>query len=133
LNGYVETIELSEQGEVTEGSAMNFFLVRDGKLITPTGASDILEGITRRSVIQIAKDMGIEVIERSVDRTELYVADEAFFSGTGAQVAWIDAIDHRTVGTGKIGPITDKIQKKFFEIVRGKDTKYASWLTQITL
>ena len=132
-NGFVEAIELSESGEVTEGTAMNLFIVRDGVLITPSASSDILEGITRRTVMQIASDMGIPTIERSVDRTELYVADEAFFSGTGAQVAWIDAIDHRTVGTGKIGPITDKIQKKFFEIVRGKDTKYASWLTQITL
>lgn len=131
LNGYVETIELSEQGEVTEGSAMNFFMVRDGKLITPTGSSDILEGITRRSVIQIARDMGIEVVERAVDRTELYVADEAFFSGTGAQVAWISDIDHRVVGTGQIGPITQRVQKKFFEIVRGTDATYQSWLTSI--
>jgi len=132
-NGFVEAIELSDSGEVTEGTAMNLFIVRDGVLITPSASSDILEGITRRTVMQIASDMGIPTIERSVDRTELYVADEAFFSGTGAQIAWIDAIDHRTVGTGKIGPITDKIKKKFFEIVRGKDTKYASWLTQITL
>lgn len=132
-NGFVEAIELSESGEVTEGTAMNFFFVRDGKLITPSASSDILEGITRRSVIQIATDMGIEVVERAVDRTELYVADEAFFSGTGAQVAWIDSIDHRTIGDGKIGPLTEKIQKKFFEVVRGKDPKYASWLTKITI
>jgi branched-chain amino acid aminotransferase len=132
-NGFVESIMLSETGEVTEGSAMNLFIVRDGKLITPSSTSDILEGITRRSVIQMALDMGIEVVERVVDRTELYIADEAFFCGTGAQVAWISDIDHRIIGSGTIGPITHKIQKKFFEVVRGEDPRYTSWLTKINI
>jgi branched-chain amino acid aminotransferase len=81
----------------------------------------------------MALDMGIEVVERVVDRTELYIADEAFFCGTGAQVAWISDIDHRIIGSGTIGPITHKIQKKFFEVVRGEDPRYTSWLTKINI
>ncbi len=132
-NGFVDSIMLSETGKVTEGSAMNIFIVRDGKLITPCTTSDILEGITRNSVIQMARDMKIEVVERPIDRTELYVADEAFFSGTGAQVAWISEIDHRILSTGNIGPVTEKIQKKFFQVVRGEDPQYSSWLTRIRI
>jgi branched-chain amino acid aminotransferase len=130
-NGYDEAIMLNKNGYVSEGSAENFFMVRDGVLITPGLSEGILEGITRRSVIQIAKDMGIPVEARSIERTEIYVADEVFLSGTGCQVAWIQSIDKRVI-TEKIGPITKQIQDKFFKIVRGKDTEYRDWRTKVS-
>ena len=130
-NGHDEAIFLSEDGHVAEGSAMNFFMVRDGVLVTPAKHNDILEGITRRTVITLAKDMGIPVEERSIDRSELYVADEAFFSGTGAQISWIQKIDHRTIGSGTRGDITGKIQDLFFSVVRGNEEKYMSWCTKL--
>jgi branched-chain amino acid aminotransferase len=131
-NGYDEAIMLSEAGTVCEGSAENIFLVRDGVLITPAVTDDTLEGITRRSILQIAKDMGISVEQRTVDRSELYIADEVFFSGTGCQVAWVSSIDKRTIGNGKIGDISKILQEKFFAIVRGKDEAYTDWCTKIT-
>ncbi len=130
-NGYDDAIFLSENGHVAEGSAMNLFIVRDGVLITPPKSDDILEGITRRTVLQLAKDIGITVEERSIDRTELYIADEAFFCGTGAQVAWISHIDKRQVGNGKRGEIAGKLQDLFFSVVRGNEKKYASWCTKV--
>lgn len=129
--GHDEAIFLSENGHVAEGSAMNLFIVRDGVVITPGKSDDILEGITRRSILQIAKDQGYAVEERSVDRSELYIADEAFFSGTGAQVAWIQKIDNRVIGDGNMGPITGKIRETFFNAVKGNDENYASWCTKI--
>ncbi|MCX7996402.1 MAG: branched-chain amino acid transaminase [Patescibacteria group bacterium] len=132
-NGHEEAIFLNEAGSVVEGSAMNIFLVRDGVLITPAKYDDILEGITRRSIITLANDMGIPVEERTVDRSELYVADEAFFSGTGAQVSWISAIDHRPVGDGTRGPITTKLQEMFFRVARGQEKKYAKWCTKVAI
>lgn len=131
--GYDEAIFLSEDGHVAEGSAMNLFIVRNGVLITPAFSENILEGITRRTIVKIAEDMGIPTMDRVVDRTELYVADEAFFSGTGAQVAWINKIDDRIIADGKRGPITSKIQDTFFEIVRGNNQKYAEWCTKIKI
>lgn len=130
-NGYDEAIFLDSRGFVSEGSAENIFLVRDGKLITPSITSSILEGITRRSIIQIARDNGIEVVERDISRSELYISDEAFFSGTGVQVAWIKAIDRRVVGNGKIGPITKKLQDLFFKIVTNEVKEYQGWLTPV--
>ncbi len=130
-NGHEEAIFLSENGHVAEGSAMNFFIVRDGVLITPGKSEDILEGITRRTVLKLAKDLGIPVEERAIDRSELYVSDEAFFSGTGAQIAWIQMIDHRTIGDGKRGEITGKIQDLFFRVVRGNEPQYESWCTTL--
>lgn len=132
-NGHEEAIFLNEAGHVSEGSAMNLFIVRDGVLVTPAKTDDILEGITRRSIMEIAKDMGIPVEERSIDRSELYIADEAFFSGTGAQISWIAKIDHRTIGTGKRGPISSKLQDTFFKIVRGEVKEYEKWCTKITI
>ncbi|MFO0703470.1 MAG: branched-chain amino acid transaminase [Patescibacteria group bacterium] len=132
-NGFVEAIELDEAGHVTEGTAMNLFIVRNGKLITSSASSDILEGITRRTVFEIAKDNGIETVERQIDRTELYVSDEAFFCGTGAQIAWISQIDHRKVGNGKMGKITETIRDQFYSAVRGENVKYEKWLTKIKL
>ena len=130
-SGYDEAIFLNEAGHVAEGSAMNIFLVRNGKVITPSVTEDILEGITRRSVMEIATDLGYEVIERVIDRSELYVSDEVFFSGTAAQVAWISQVEGRIIGDGNQGEVSKKIQEMFFNTVRGKDKKYSSWLTTV--
>lgn len=130
-NGHEEAIFLNSGGHVAEGSAMNIFIVRDGVLIAPPKYDDVLEGITRRSVMEIAKDMGIPCEERSIDRSELYIADEAFFSGTGAQISWIAKIDHRTIGNGERGPVSTKIQDMFFKAVRGQEKRYDHWCTKI--
>lgn len=130
-NGYDEAIVLNQDGHIAEGSAMNLFIVRHGKLITPPIFDNILEGITRNTVLQLAHDLGIPVDERSIDRTELYIADEVFFCGTGAQVAIVTEIDHRRIGTGQIGPIGQKLQETYFGVVRGKNDKYADWLTPV--
>jgi len=132
LNGYDEAIVLSQDGHIAEGSAMNLFIVREGKLRTPAVTDNILEGITRNTVIHLAQnELGIEVVERSIDRSELYIADEVLFSGTGAQVAAVVEIDHRRIGSGKMGPVTQKLQETYFGIVRGKIPKYADWLTPV--
>ncbi len=129
--GFDDALMLSADGHVAEGSGANFFMVRDGTLITSPKYADVLEGITRNTILQLAYDLKIPIIEREIDRTEVYIADEAFLSGTGAQVAWIAEVDGRVIGEGKIGPITSKIQKLFFDIVRGKEKKYSNWLTKI--
>lgn len=132
LGGYDDAIVLSSDGHVSEGSAMNLFIVRDGKLITSGVSSNILEGITRATIVELAKnEFGIETVERQIDRTELYVADEAFFCGTGAQVSPITKIDHRDVGAGKIGPISKKLQDLYFDVVKGKKAKYKSWCAPV--
>lgn len=130
-NGCDEAIFLDERGFVSEGSAENLFIVRNGKLITPSIASSILEGITRRTVIEIARDMGIEVIERDITRSELYIADEVFFSGTGVQIAWVKEIDKRIIGDGKIGPITEKLQNFYFDIVTANTPLKEEWRTKV--
>ncbi|PJZ46898.1 branched-chain amino acid transaminase [Leptospira brenneri] len=130
-NGMDEAIFLDARGFVSEGSAENLFIVRDGVIHTPTIPSSILEGITRRSIIQIAKDLGYQVVERDIARSELYIADELFFSGTGVQVAWVKEVDRRVIGNGNIGPITKKIQSIFFETVRGEQPNYMNWLTPV--
>ncbi len=131
LQGFDEAIFLNASGHVAEGSAMNIFLVRRGKLITPAVSEDILEGITRRSIMELAQDNGIEVEERAVDKSELYIADEVFFSGTAAQIAWINKVDGRMIGTGDQGKVSKMIQEVFFNIVRGKEEKYKEWLTPV--
>jgi len=131
-NGYDEAIVLNQDGHIAEGSAMNLFIVRDGKLITPPVSDNILEGITRRAVLYLAQnELGIEAVERSIDRSELYVADEVLFCGTGAQVSAVVEIDHRKIGNGKTGPITQKMQDLFFRVVRGRHPKYMDWLTPV--
>lgn len=130
-NGFDEAIMLMENGEVAEGSAANLFIVRDGVLVTPGRNNDLLEGITRRTILELARDLNIPTEERSVDRSELYVAEEAFFSGTGVQLSWISRIDHRWIGNGKRGPITEKIQDLYFQTVRGETKQYAHWCTKI--
>ncbi|MCJ7740584.1 branched-chain amino acid transaminase [Candidatus Microgenomates bacterium] len=129
--GYDDALMLTSSGHVAEGSAANLFIVRNGALITSEKTADVLEGITRRSIIKLAEDLGIPVEERAIDRTEIYVADEAFLSGTGVQVAWIREVDGRVIGDGKLGPISEKIKQKFFDIVRGREKKYSGWLTKI--
>jgi len=131
LNGFDEAIVLTEAGKVSEGSAENLFMVRGGKLVTPGVNDDILEGITRAGIIEIAAELGIPVVERQIDRSELYIADEIFLVGTGAQVSPVIEVDHRAVGTGKIGELTKRIQSRYFDAVRGKVPAYKHWLTPI--
>lgn len=131
LAGFDDAISLTEDGKVSEGSAMNLFLVMGGKLVTTKSTNNILQGITRDTIITIAKDLGYEIEVRDVDRTELYIADEAFFCGTGAQVSPITNIDHRDLGDGEIGPISAKIQKLYFDIVCGRVPKYKQWCMPI--
>jgi branched-chain amino acid aminotransferase len=132
MNGYDEAIVLTVDGHVSEGSAENLFLVRDGKLITPSITDDILEGITRNGLIQLARqEMGLEPVQRTVDRTELYIADEVFLCGTGAQISPVVEIDHRTVGDGTVGPITRRLTELYFDVVRGRNPAYSDWVTPI--
>lgn len=131
LNGYTEGIALDATGYVTEGSGENIFLVRQGKLWTPPTANSVLPGITRSSVIQIAQDLGITVVEQTIPREMLYVADEAFFSGTAAEVTPIRSVDKVRVGDGKIGPVTRLIQKEFFGIVEGTLPDRHNWFTPV--
>ncbi len=132
LAGADEAIMLNPDGTVAEGSGENLFIVRNGKLITPPPYSNILEGITRKAVIELAEnELEIDVEERPILRSELYVADEAFFTGTAAQIAPIVEIDHVKIGNGKVGEVTSKLQEIFFSIVKGEDSKYYHWLTPI--
>ncbi len=112
---------------------MNLFIVRNGKLVTTNTTDDILEGITRETIMQLAEDLGIPCEVRTVDRTELYISEEAFVCGTGAQVSPITMIDHRPVGDGNRGPITTQLQDLYFEIVRGKVDKYKHWCTPVDI
>jgi branched-chain amino acid aminotransferase len=130
-DGYDEAIFLSRSGHVAEGSAENFFMVRQGSLITPPVTTGLLEGITRNTVMELATDLGIPVVERLIDRSELYLCDEAFVTGTGAQVSPIVEIDHRTVGDGKIGPIATKLQQLYFQVVKGEVPQYRHWCTPV--
>ncbi len=130
--GFHEAIFLRENGMVAEGSAMNIFMIMNGKLITPPPTADILVGITRNTVMQLAREqLGMDVIERSIARTELYVCDEVFFCGTGAQVAPVRSIDRRVLGDGKPGPITRQLQKLYFDVVQGKVPQYRHWCTPV--
>ena len=129
-DGYDEALLLDVDGYVSEGSGENFFLVNNGKLYTPD-LSSCLDGITRDTVITLAHDAGIQVIEKRITRDEVYTCDEAFFTGTAAEVTPIRELDNRTIGAGARGPITEKLQSGFFDIVNGKSDKYAHWLTKI--
>lgn len=129
--GADDAIMLNADGKIAEGSACNLFMVRDGVLITPPINSDILEGITRRTIMELAEELGIPTAQRGIDRSELYLADEAFFCGTGVQVAWIEQIDGRPVGDGKRGPIATQLYDTMFDIFRGRDASHADWLTKV--
>ena len=132
LAGFDDAIVLSESGIVTEGSAMNLFIVMDGKLITTKTTDNILKGITRDTILQLAKEvLNIEVEERVINRTELYIADEAFYCGTGAQISPVTSIDNRDLGNGKAGPISLKLQKLYFDVVKGKVPEYKKWCMPI--
>jgi branched-chain amino acid aminotransferase len=131
--GADEAIMLDLQGHVAEGTGCNLFIVRDGVLITPPVTGDVLEGITRRSILQVAADLGIPTEQRSIDRSELYIADEAFFCGTGVQVAWIETIDGRTIGSGTDPQVTRSIREVMFDTFRGRNDRYADWITRVNV
>jgi branched-chain amino acid aminotransferase len=131
LGGYDEAILLDASGVVSEGSGENIFVARKGVLHTPDLSCSILEGITRDSVITLARELGIPVVEDRMTRDQLWLADEVFFTGTAAEVTPVREIDNRTVGDGTVGPITKRIQARFFEIVRGQDTSHPEWLTRV--
>jgi branched-chain amino acid aminotransferase len=132
LDGYDEALVLTQDGHISEGSAENFFMVRDGQLLTPPVNSNILEGITRETVIELAREeMGLETVERPIDRSEVYVCSEAFFCGTGVQVAAITQVEHRPIGTGTIGPVVSRLREIYFDVVKGKNPKYRHWCTPI--
>ena len=129
--GYDEAIVLTNDGHVSEGSAENLFMVRGGTLITPPVSDNILEGIVRASIMRIAGDLGIPFVERSIDRTELYIADELFLCGTGAQLSPVTSVDHRTVGDGAAGPVTQRLSRVYFDAVRAVSDRYKEWVTPV--
>jgi branched-chain amino acid aminotransferase len=129
--GFDEAIVLNPDGHVSEGSAENLFMVREGALVTPPGTDNILEGIVRQSVIRIAQDEGLTVQVREIDRTELYIADEVFLCGTGAQISPVTSIDHRAIGDGAIGKVTRAISDVYFRAVRGDHERYRAWVTPV--
>jgi len=132
LAGYDEALVLNEDGHVGEASAANIFMVRKGVLISPPNHANVLEGIVRRSIIELAReDLGLEVVERQIDRSEIYLADELMLCGTGIQVAAITKVEHRQIGTGSMGTITRQIRDRFFEVVSGRVEKYRHWLTPV--
>ncbi|MEW6201809.1 MAG: branched-chain amino acid transaminase [bacterium] len=131
-NGFDEAIVLTSDGHVAEGSAMNLFLVKNGIVSTSPTTEDILEGITRDAILTLAcEELKLTVLERKIDRTELYTADELFFCGTGAQVAAIASVDHRVIGNGEFGSITKKIQELYMQVVKAKVPKYKNWCTEV--
>jgi len=132
LGGFDEAVVLNQNGHVSEGSAENIFIVRDGVVFTPPVTDNILEGITRGVVMELCRDvLGFEVIERSIDRSELYSADEAFFTGTGVQIAAIVEVDRRPVGTGAMGPIVRAVRDLYHDVVHGQAERYRHWCTPV--
>ncbi|MFC1929444.1 branched-chain amino acid transaminase [Chloroflexota bacterium] len=131
-NGYDEAIMLSPDGHVSEGSGENIFLVTDGKLVTPASYNNILMGITRSTVIELAQEeLGVEIIERQIDRSELYTAEECFLTGTAAHITPVAEIDQRQVGNGEVGKITKKLQVFYTDVIRGNNRKYLKWCTPV--
>jgi len=132
-NGFDEAIMLNANGYVAEGSSENLFILRDGKLITPDNSDDVLEGITRKSIMDLARnELGVETITRHIGRTELYTADECFLCGTGAEITPVTKLDHREIGNGQVGEFTERLREVFFDVVRGRRPEYASWLYPVT-
>jgi len=132
LAGFDEAIMLTHDGHVSEGSGENIFIVIDGKLVTPAPSENILIGITRQSVMELAKnELGIETIERQVDRSELMSASECFMTGTAAEITPVVEVDRRPIGAGKVGEVTSELQKRFFEVVRGHNKRYQAWCTPV--
>ncbi len=131
LNGFDEAVVLTMDGHVNEASAANLFMVRDGIAFTPPVSDDLLEGVTRKALFEILKNEGIPYETRSIDRSELYIADEVLLCGTGVQVSPVIEVDHRKVGSGAIGPISSLIRERYFDAVRGRLPEYSHWLTPI--
>jgi branched-chain amino acid aminotransferase len=132
MNGFDEAIMLDTDGHVSEGSAENLFMLRNGIAYTPPVTSNILEGITRQTIMTLlSEDLNIPVVERMIDRTELYVCDELILCGTGAQIAPVGSVDHRPVGKGGIGEVGRSLQNLYFDVVRGKVAKYSNWCTPV--
>ena len=131
LNGFDEAIVLTADGHVNEASAANLFMVRDGVAITPPVTDDILEGVTRKAIIELLRNEKVPVEVRSIDRSELYIADEMFLCGTGVQISPVVEIDHRPVGSGSIGPVGSLVRDRYFDAVRGRLPEYSHWLTEI--
>lgn len=131
LNGYDEAVVLTADGHVNEASAANLFMVRDGVALTPPVSDDLLEGVTRKAIFEVLANEGIPVEVRSIDRSELYVADEVLLCGTGVQISPVIEVDHRPVGSGEIGPIGRLIRDRYFDAVRGRLPQYGHWLTPI--
>ena len=128
LSGFDEALVLDHNGHISEGSAMNIFMVRDGVLVTPPVTDNILEGITRKAVIELARnELELEVRERSIDRTEVFIAEELFMTGTAAQIVAVTKVDHRPVGGGTMGPVTTKLRTLYDDVLRGKNKKYEHW------
>ena len=126
--GFDEALVLDGNGHVSEGSAMNIFMVRDGMLITPPVTDNILEGITRRTLMELARnELEIPVVERSINRTEVFIAEELFMTGTAAEVTAITKVDHRPIGAGKMGPITTKLRALYQDVIRARNPKYTGW------
>jgi branched-chain amino acid aminotransferase len=133
LNGYDEALVLTADGHASEASAANMFVVRDGLLLTPPVNDDILEGVTRQAIFELAASLGLRIEIRSIDRSEIYIADEMFLCGTGVQVSPVIELDHRPVGTGVAGPITRRIREAYFDAVRGRTPAFKHWLTPIPI
>ena len=132
LNGFDEAIVLNADGHVSEGSGENIFIVRGGKLITPAPSDNILEGITADTVVELAAaELGVETIQRPIDRSELYIADEVFMTGTAAHLTPVVEIDRRAIGDGRAGPVTRELSDLFFDAIRGKSEKYRHWCTAV--
>jgi len=132
LNGFDEAIMLTAEGHVSEGSAENLFMLRKGTLYTPPVTDNLLEGITRDTIITLVREeLGVPVVERTIDRTELYVADELLLCGTGAQIAPVGSVDHRPVGTGAVGELGRALQQLYFKVVRGELPKYTHWCSPV--
>jgi len=130
-DGYDEALLLDSAGFVSEGAGENIFVIKSGVIYTPDLSAGALNGITRNTVLHIAKDLGLEVVQKRITRDEVYIADEAFFTGTAAEVTPIRELDRVEIGSGSRGPITEKIQSAFFDIVNGRNPKYAHWLTKV--
>jgi branched-chain amino acid aminotransferase len=131
LGGYDEALLMDTNGYVSEGSGENFFIVKKGRLITPPLSASILEGVTRDTILTLAREEGIPVAEEMLTRDQAYLADEAFFTGTAAEVTPIREIDNRKIGNGGVGEITKRLQARFFEVVKGGDTSHPEWLTRV--
>ena len=132
VNGYDEAIMLAENGNVSEGSAENLFIIKNRTLVTPSVTDSVLEGITRATLIEVARtELGVPTVERTVQRTELYTADEVFLCGTGAQVSPVVEIDKRSIGSGRVGPLTFALQQAYFDVVRGVNRAYSAWLRPV--